>query len=136
MAEAIIVTGSREYSSYETVARALNIAIHDLHEQGATEILIRHGACKTGADAFTVEIINKIEGSLSGYGITVKLDPYKANWYPNGVLDRSAGPKRNVKMVAKGAKMCLAFFEPGAENKGTQNTVDLARAAGIPIRIY
>lgn len=136
MAEAIIVTGSRFYSSYETVARALTSAIHDLRLLGATEILVRHGACKTGADAFAVEFINKIEGSLSGYDVTVKLVPYKPNWYPNGVLDRSQGPKRNAKMVADGAKVCLAFFEPGAENIGTSGTVKLAEAANIPVRIY
>jgi len=136
MAEVIITTGSREYSSRETVARALTSAIHDLSQEGITEILIRHGACKTGADALVVEFVNTIERSLSSYGVTVKLDPYRANWYPNGVLDRSAGPKRNAKMVADGAKMCLAFFEPGADNNGTSNTVKLARAAGIPVRIY
>lgn len=136
MIAAIIVTGSREYQSYNTVARALTIAVSNLQEQGFDEIVIRHGDCKTGADAFAKEFYNKSERSLFGYGITLRLKPYKALWYATGKLDRSAGPRRNKEMVNDGANICLAFFQPGAVNKGTQGTVDLATAAGIPVIKY
>jgi hypothetical protein len=39
-------------------------------------------------------------------------------------------------MVDAGAHLCVAFFQPGAANKGTQITVDFAEKANIPIRKY
>lgn len=48
---------------------------------------------------------------------------------------RGAGPERNRAMVAAGADECLAFRAVGAGNRGTDDCIAVARAAGIPVTI-
>jgi hypothetical protein len=47
-------------------------------------------------------------------------------------LGKAAGPIRNKVMVDAGADICLAF--PLGESRGTRGCMELADAAGIPIR--
>ena len=54
-----------------------------------------------------------------------------ASWSEHG---NRAGFLRNEKMVNLGADVCLAFQRD--KSKGTQITIDLARAAGIPTYVY
>lgn len=63
----------------------------------------------------------------------IKEECYPARWYPNGRkggLDRSAGPRRNTKMIAEGKPDLVVAF-PG--NKGTADMVRRAKAAGIEV---
>lgn len=56
----------------------------------------------------------------------VRVWPVPAEWSKYG---RSAGPRRNKKMLGSGAKLVVAF--PGG--KGTRNMVKQARTAGIEV---
>jgi hypothetical protein len=53
--------------------------------------------------------------------------PEGADWIG---LGKPAGFVRNQFMVNQGADMCVAFLRDGS--RGTQHTIDRARAAGIP----
>lgn len=58
---------------------------------------------------------------------------FKANWrpYPDSrKIDRSAGPRRNARMIAEGKPDLVVAFPGG---KGTADMVAKARAAGIRI---
>lgn len=58
--------------------------------------------------------------------------PFKADWYPNGRsggLDKSAGPKRNLRMLKEGKPDVVIAFNTGGP--GTRNMIDLAKAAGV-----
>jgi len=48
---------------------------------------------------------------------------------------RGAGPERNRAMLAAGADECLAFRAIGAANRGTDDMIKIARAAGIPVTV-
>jgi hypothetical protein len=85
--------------------------------------LIIHGAT-SGADHHAAK-----------WAKSVKIEdrPFKADWYPNGFgrLDKSAGPRRNQKMIDEG-KPDLVIAFPGG--RGTADMVSRARAAGIEAR--
>lgn len=54
---------------------------------------------------------------------------------PGQPYNRQAGPERNRAMVAAGADECLAFKAIGAGNRGTQDCINVAAAAGIPVTV-
>lgn len=61
---------------------------------------------------------------------------FEANWDKHG---RRAGPRRNEQMVKfvtaqDGDKVCLAFFQRGAGNRGTAHCANYARNHGIDVR--
>jgi len=116
----ILVTGSREYGDRRAVWGALN---DRLIQHGA--FVLKHGACPSGADMHARTWFILV-GSHAG----VTEDPYPADWPTHG---KAAGFIRNKEMIDSGADEVLAFFQAGATNKGTQNTVDLAHKAGILI---
>jgi hypothetical protein len=121
----VIVTGSRDYGEPETVWSALD-EIRALGEP----IVVVHGHCLTGADAFAdVWARGRFRD-----GEDVRPERWEAKWRLYG---NAAGPRRNREMVAAGADRCLAFFAPPpALNEGTAGCVKLARAAGIPVVEY
>lgn len=49
--------------------------------------------------------------------------------------NRAAGPERNRAMLAAGADECLAFRATGAGNRGTDDMIRIATAAGIPVTV-
>jgi hypothetical protein len=133
----ILVTGSRDWIDYAAVARKLAIAFADAKNEGCQQVIVRHGACRTGADAFAVEFVNKVENSIPG--LIIKHDPHEAKWAGDG----SAGPIRNKKMVQLGADLCLAFIgkctsswckKPGIHpSHGASGCATLAEKAGIHV---
>ena len=114
----VLVTGSRDWTRQDVVWSAL-------HEHLGSEPLgiIRHGACPTGADKMA-----DIWGDLQP-GIAV--DRVPAAWEIHG---KSAGPKRNARMVTLKADICLAF--PLGESRGTRDCMRKAEAAGIRVINY
>lgn len=124
----ILVTGSRDLQDRALVYGALQGVLTEWFGPRTREnslpwlgkVVIVHGACPTGADMFALD-----------FAISRLIDdePHPAQWGAHG---RAAGPIRNREMVAAGADLCLAF--PLEESRGTEGTINLALAAGIPVR--
>jgi len=107
----IVVTGGRNYSDSRAVYRELD-KIHKATP--ITELL--HGAY-SGADT----LADKWARSRG-----VQPQPMPAEWSRFG---RSAGPRRNTKMLARRPDLVVAF--PGGD--GTADCVGKARALGITV---
>jgi hypothetical protein len=118
----ILITGSREWSDTLTIVGALLSAVPS--EADLRDVTVVHGGCPTGADFFAARAAGEL-------GFLVEEHP--ADWAEHG---KAAGPVRNQGMVDAGADVCLAFFQPGAANRGTQDCVIRAMRAGIPIKRY
>lgn len=120
----VIVTGSRDYAD-----RALVWSVLDQLLTEHRGLILAHGACPTGADKHADDWARKriAEGS------NVLLERHPADWVR---YDSAAGPRRNRDMIAAGARLVLAFFQPGASNSGTAGAVKLARRALIEVREY
>lgn len=114
----ILLTGSRDWPDPQIVWATLD----DLRLRCRGMVLV-HGACPKGVDK---------DGDIwasQTRGVTVERHP--ANW---GLHGKAAGPKRNAKMVERGADLCVAFIFNGS--RGASNCADLAEKAGIPTRRY
>lgn len=112
----IIVTGCRDWTDRARVFEALDSFIGR-----PKKTTIVHGACPTGVDAIVDEFC--IES-----GITVERHP--ADWNLHGKV---AGPLRNAEMAARGADICIAFWD--GKSPGTSNMIKCAVEHGIPVRI-
>lgn len=116
----VIVTGSRAWPDPVRVYDELS----QLYLQHGPFTLI-HGACATGADA-AASHWHEVAGRSLGV-IEVK---FPADWEQ---FKKRAGPIRNERMVKEaGADLVLAF--PLFDSRGTKHTIELAEAAGIPVR--
>ena len=125
----VIVTGSREFADRELLRRVLS----DLYDEAYPNngVILVHGACPTGADKHAAEWARDRQNGPY-WASNVMVFPYPANWGHG----KGAGMARNAEMVNAGANLVLAFFQPGAANKGTAGCVKLARRAGIEVREY
>lgn len=113
-----MLTGSRKWTNRGEVGRLL--ARLDLD---TTVIVV--GDCPTGLDSI---VRGWCKRSLMPHEV------FEADWRPDGVFDRSAGPRRNKAMVDSGVNICFAFLKRGEKNRGTLNAVTHARRAGVPVR--
>jgi hypothetical protein len=111
----ILITGGRDWKDSNLIRQALL-------ENGPG--IVVHGACR-GADTLAND-------AAQALGWPTEAHP--ANFYPLGKYDRAAGNKRNAKMVALGADICLAFPDP--QSKGTWNCVNLAKRAKIEVLVF
>ena len=116
----ILATGSREWAAEGTLRQVLINAAAQRPE--GTGLLIVHGACPRGADAMA-------DQWARDYGFPAERHP--ADWDGYG---KPAGFIRNAEMAALGADLCLAFYWPGAGNKGTDHCARCADSAGIRVR--
>lgn len=117
----ILVTGSRDWRDGKAVFDALDCEYVRL----GRPLVVVHGDCRTGADAFAHEWAV----CLQVIGFDIREEPHPADWNRHG---RAAGPIRNAEMVKLGADVCLAFIRNGS--RGASGTAALAEAAGIPVR--
>lgn len=117
----ILVTGSRDYRDPGQITNAFGDVLRN-HGSYADVTLVVGDA--SGADAIAT-VFAKSKGLM--------VEVYCASWGEHG---KSAGPKRNQRMVDDGADVCLVFPKIGAENKGTLDCMTRAFKAGIPIRSY
>lgn len=128
----ILVTGHRAWPLDWKVREALDEIAVTIPE--GRRIIVRHGACPTGADLFAKE------WTESWAGMTVTHEPWPAHWG----LGKGAGPIRNSAMVQAGANVCLAFFGPCISDHcrikephwshGTTDCARKAKAAGIGVK--
>lgn len=113
----VIVCGSRDFDDYPKLCRWLD---HLLSRVTKTHrVIVVHGACR-GADSLA-------ESYARSRGLLV--ESYPADWDRYG---RSAGPKRNAKMVGI-ANAVVAFWD--GKSSGTRDTIDKAKQKNIPLRI-
>lgn len=130
----VLITGSRNYSEYGTVARGISIIIDVLAKRGYKEIIFMQGAAR-GADRHAVEFINKTEKSiLKLTGVRIRCESYPPNLRKYG--SPAAYHIRNQEMVDEKPVHALVFLEPGEPNKGTLATVNKLEKANIPFTPY
>lgn len=125
----ILVTGSRDWPASGVVWSALNDTQHEALATGRPLVVV-HGACPRGADRHAADWA----AIARQFTTDVVEEQHPADWRPDGVLDRSAGFRRNAAMVNLGADVCLAFIRN--DSRGASHTASLAEQAGIPVRRF
>lgn len=124
----MLITGSREYGSSGRVHDVVESALMFCNTTGDT-LTVVVGDCPTGADLYARQFCED-RGVVCSVGV--------ADWDTFG---KRAGPMRNRAMVQRVARyadtadtvVVVAFFEPGAGNRGTTDCVTAAREAGLTV---
>lgn len=116
----ILVTGSRDWSNCQLLEHTLI-----MYASWAGNFQLVVGDCPTGADAMATDWAIRYDKPTP--------EVHNADWAAYG---KRAGPLRNQTMVDSKPDVCIAFFEPGAKNRGTADCVERARRAGIPRDIH
>ncbi len=123
----VLVTGSRTWNDVDQLRRQLTKTW--LTHPGP--FIVVHGACPTGADDLASDWVANMQEAEMG---DVREERHPANWRPNGILDRSAGYRRNTEMVLTHPDLCLAFIRNGSA--GATHCAATAERAGIPTRRF
>jgi SLOG family YspA-like protein len=121
----ILITGSRTWDDYGTICKTIVRTIGEyvdenpeLHFRPLDWVTIVHGACPRGADYLADMFATQV--------LKCEVERYAADWASFG---RSAGFKRNARMVNSAPDVCLAFIRD--KSKGSTSCRDLAKRAGI-----
>jgi len=112
----VLVCGGREWADPWPILRELR--------RLPLESTIIHGDAR-GADRLGGEI-------AMGLGFSEVL-AVPANWDKH---HRAAGPIRNKRMLDMGLDLVLAFHENIDASKGTKHMVDIARRAGVKVKVF
>lgn len=118
----ILITGSRDWRSAETIQRAIWDWVSTECAE-PEELIVVHGDASRGADRMAREY------ARSQSWLTEEAHP--AAWDLHG---RAAGFIRNQAMVDLGADVCLAFIHNSS--KGASHTAKQAERAGIHVLRY
>ena len=111
-----LICGSRDWTDYE--------AIETLIKGFPKDTVVIQGMCR-GADQMARTAAIK-------HGLPEPED-YPAEWEKHG---RSAGPRRNTRMLDEGhPDIVYAFHQDIFSSKGTKDMVKKARAKGVPVII-
>ncbi len=108
----VLVCGSRHFNDYELLSSVLS--------EISISVLI-HGAAR-GADTLAGRFAEE-------RGIPVESFP--ADWNAFG---KAAGPIRNGQMLRDGQPELVVAFRHSS-SRGTQNMIDQATKAGVPVKI-
>jgi glycerophosphoryl diester phosphodiesterase len=111
----VIIAGGRNFADFNKLCQVCDKFLKD---QNKLEIV--SGAYK-GAD---------ILGERYAAERNHRIKQFPADWKRYG---KSAGYKRNAEMAAY-ANALIAFWD--GKSKGTKNMIDLAKQAGLKVRIY
>jgi hypothetical protein len=112
----LIIAGGREFSDYGLLQKKVDVMIAEKRHSCAIEIVSDKAK---GADTLG-------EKYAAANNFSVKEFP--ADWSKG----KSAGYERNQAM-AEYADACICFWD--GKSKGTKHVIDLATAAGIPLRV-
>ena len=115
----VIIAGSREFDDYALLRDVCDRVLENKVADGY-KITIISGHAK-GADT-----LGEQYASERGYDIKI----FPADWDKFG---KRAGYLRNKKMAEIG-NVLIAFFAIGAESKGTQNMVNIAKEKNLMVR--
>jgi len=111
----LLICGSRNWTNKEIIKSEV------LKIPNITKII--HGGCK-GAD---------ILGSVVAHELNIPIQIFNADWNLHG---KSAGPKRNQKMLDEGKPdFVLAFHENINESKGTKDMINRVIKSKIDYKI-
>lgn len=113
----LLVTGSRTWDDVDCIVDAL-----ERYWNCYGVAILISGNCPNGADD-----IAEHEAAELGY----VLELYPANWNRYG---KRAGFIRNAAMVAAKPTHCMAFIRNNSP--GATHCLELAKAAGIPTRVW
>lgn len=118
----VLVTGSRKWTDAEAVYQ--NLARERMTAAGLRlpGLVVIHGACTTGADAFADLWARRCRDC------DVTVERFPANWKRYG---RAAGPLRNQRLIEARPDIVLAF--PLPDSRGTDDCIQRALAAHIPV---
>jgi hypothetical protein len=126
----ILITGSRDWDLYESIAARITEAIlewvkdHPGLEKGPIDwVTIVHGHCPKGADALADHFATNI--------LRCEVERYPADWSQFG---KSAGFKRNRRMVNSMPDICLAFIRD--KSRGATDCRNQAKQAGIATETF
>lgn len=119
MSDVVIVTGSRAWptDAYSVVWRALAAERPEL---------VVHGACPLGPDEMAERWCKRMQVDYRGM---------PAHWERDGVKDRGAGFKRNVRMLERyPGELVLGF--PFGDARGTRHCIANALRLGHPVKVF
>lgn len=126
----ILITGSRTWDLMESISARITESIIDWHRahpalgNGPIDwVTIVHGNCPRGADALADEFARVV--------LHCNIERYDADW---AMFGKSAGYKRNLRMVNTAPDICLAFIRD--KSKGATMCRDLAKNKGIPTETF
>lgn len=123
----LVLTGSRKWDDARTIRDALDAVARGLIEAGEAELVVRHGACPSGADAIgDMWVRSWVDPALH-----VTADRHPALWQKFG---KRAGMVRNEQMIALGCDLALAFIRD--DSPGATHCAELASDRGIPLRVW
>lgn len=111
----VAIVGSRDYPNLAQV-----IAFVNSLPQNA--VVISGNA--SGVDA-TAEAAALLRG--------LQVESFPADWHPNGTYDPSAGIRRNADIIAAANEVAAFHYK---NSRGTQNSINRAREAGLPLQIF
>jgi hypothetical protein len=116
----ILVTGSRTWDDFPTIAKAVREQLPDEGWEGQDFVVVHGGA--NGADTLA-------DRAARFWGVAIEV--HYPSWNTYG---RKAGPLRNQRMVDLGASICLAFIQD--ESRGATDCLKRAEKAGILVMVY
>lgn len=104
----LIVFGSRHWRD--------KAAVFDVKP---SELVVVHGDCPTGADAFAV---------LWARANRTRIEPHPADWGRG----KRGGPERNERMAALGARLAVGFWDGRINGSGTHDMTRRLNQHKIP----
>lgn len=112
----LIIAGGREFSDYGLLQKKVDVMIAEKRHSCTIEIV--SGKAK-GADTL---------GEKYAAANNFRIKEFPADWSKG----KAAGYERNQAM-AEYADACICFWD--TRSKGTKHMIDLATAAGLPLRV-
>jgi hypothetical protein len=138
----VLVCGSRTWRDWRPIFTVLGGLLADAMNDFDDLTVIQGGQVTTDSDTgqrygadyiashfFDGPCESDEVGTHAAHGF-VNHERYPADWQKHG---RAAGPIRNKQMLEEGKPDLVVAFSEQPITKGTQNMVDLAKAAGVPV---
>lgn len=108
----VLIAGSRDWTDEAPIRELIGSLPH--------HAVLVHGACPSGADSIA-------DAAARERGL--RIERFPADWSGQG---RSAGPKRNTRMLEEGKPELIFAFRSAGESRGTDDLVRKAKGRAIP----
>ncbi len=116
------ITGERNWTDRGEIRRILTELRDDVERYGGRELVIVHGACRTGADKIADDICKELGIKTDSYPVDHKVD---GPW-------PGAGPRRNRRAINSGPLTgWVAFWSGKRDKSGTLDAFAYASSLGI-----